>query len=192
MIDEWKCSAALEPANTVIRLGRKGVERIAVRIQHIDIAVAVEIDERNPARAEGGLIRRKNIFAAETSAAVVQKRHDGLVLLADKGHEVEPAVAVEVDRGNVNCSMTSVEDAHSECRSGVMDPQVLEQQDPARLSPPELRDHQIQVPVAVEIAWLDVGHPPEPGLQDVRLPAAIGRPSEPDDLALRVIGREVA
>src|SRR5262249_46785115 len=109
-----KPPAVFEPANAVVRPQIKAVGHVAIGIQDVEIAVAVEIDELDSARPERRLVGLENPLAPEISRALIQERLDAFVFLTDEGEKIEPAVAIEVDGRDVNGPMSRIDLARTE------------------------------------------------------------------------------
>ena len=73
-----------------------GIQIVSVRIQHIDVAILVQIGELNPARPVRRPRRSEDLLHAKRALASVQVGYDRFVLLSDQDNEVEmPVVAPE-------------------------------------------------------------------------------------------------
>src|SRR6516162_7648101 len=85
MVHEGEPALILQPTDPVIGFQQiRWIEGIAVGEQNVEIAVAVEIDQLNAARAKGGMRSGVDHFFAEVSAALVQESHHRFMLLADQ------------------------------------------------------------------------------------------------------------
>ena len=79
---EGERAAVLQPADAVPGLDGRVVERRAVRHQHVEVAVTVEVHEVDPGRAPGRRARREHGPLLELSPSPRPKKaDDGLVLL---------------------------------------------------------------------------------------------------------------
>jgi len=75
---------------------RRVLEGVAVGVQEIGVAVAIQIDHREPAGAEVGVGGSPQEPRREAAAAGIDERPDLLPFLADQRHEIGTAVTVEV------------------------------------------------------------------------------------------------
>ena len=115
------------------------------------------------------------------------------MLLGEEGHEVDPPVPVEVGGRDVEGPRALVERRRDELRLLPVAGAVLEQQDPAPGEEAERGDHEIEVPVAVEVGRLHVGDAGELLGEDALLVGAVGLAPQPHHGALLVVlGHEEA
>ena len=93
-----------EPLHAVPRpaVGRRVVEGVAVAVQEVGVAVAIEIDRREPARSEVGVRRSPHEPRREPAAAGIGEHPDLFPLLADERGDVERAAAVEIGDDHVD------------------------------------------------------------------------------------------
>src|SRR5262245_39811166 len=114
---EGEVAPILQDVNAVVRLQQKWrVQAVAVGVENIEFPVAVKVGELDAARSVCRVRRRVDGLLAKASLSLIDKRDDGFVLLADKGHEVELAIAVDVRDRNVNGAMAVVQHARDEVR----------------------------------------------------------------------------
>ena len=78
---EHQPAAVLEPLNAVVRLGDQVVERVAIGVQDVDVAVAVHVDYLDARRAPIRMRRSVELADAEAALAVTEERDHRLVLL---------------------------------------------------------------------------------------------------------------
>ena len=181
----------LQPLDTVIRLHERVVHRVAVREQHVGIAVLVQVHDLDARRAP---VRMRRLVEdprheREISLAAVDVGDDGLVLLRDQRDEIQLSVLVQIDRDDVNCARARIDDVRDERRLAERSSLVFEDRDVPCRPPPECGDRKIGLAVAVEIARFDVGDAGNPSAQNppnFPLPSA----AHPDDRAVGVIARE--
>ena len=83
----------------MIRLDDGIVERVAVRQQDVEVAVAIEVHHLDARRAPVRMRGRVDHLGREADLrrAVVDERHHLLELLREDRHEIHPAVPVQVD-----------------------------------------------------------------------------------------------
>ena len=103
---ELQLPLVLEPLHAVPRPAvRRGVvERVAVAVHEIDVAVVVQVCQRQPARSEIRIGRAPDHPRREASRPVVHESPDLLPLLADQRHDVGTAIVVDVGNGRVDRS----------------------------------------------------------------------------------------
>ena len=159
VLDEGERALVLEPLDAVVRLHDGVVERVAVRQQHVEVAVAVEIDQLDARRAPVRMRRRVDDLRreADARAAVVHERDHLLELLREHDDEVHLAVLVEVDRDGMDGAGPRIDQVRREGRVRVVGRAVLEHREVADLAPAEGRDREIELAVAVEVRGFDVG-----------------------------------
>src|SRR5262249_52770907 len=86
----------LQPPDAMLRAQNATVERVAVGVDHIEITVAIQVDQLNAAGAVRGMGSGIDRFFAKLTSSLVQKGNDGLVFLADQGHKIGPAVLIKI------------------------------------------------------------------------------------------------
>jgi hypothetical protein len=79
------------------------------------------------------------------------------VLLREQGDEVHAAVAIDIDRDDVDAAGARIDRASREGGMGRAERLVLEDGDRARLAPAKRRDGEIELAVAVEVGGVDAG-----------------------------------
>ena len=105
VIDERIAARVLQPLDAVIRLDDPVVERVAVRQEHVEIAVAVHVHQLDARRAPVRMRRRVDhlLIEREVVRAVVDVGDDRLVLLREQRDEIHLAVLVQIDRDRRGC-----------------------------------------------------------------------------------------
>ena len=182
----------LQPLDAVVGSEHLGVHRVAVGQEDVLVAVTIQIDKLNPGRTKGRVRCGVDDLGTEPMVARVEKRHDRLVLLAQEGHEVGPAVAIEVGHRHVNRAVAWVDRRGNEDRPAGVGRTVFQQEDPPGFQPSELGNNQVEIPVAVEVRGLGVGDAAKPAGQSDRRERSVGHPLEPDDTPDAIVGRRWA
>ena len=176
----------------MIRLHDPVVERVAVRQEDVEVAVLVEIDELDARRAPVRMRRRVDhlLLEREVAGARVDVGDDGLVLLREQRDEVHLAVAVQIDRDDVDAARRadrSCASSNAGCDGFVV--RFSRIGDLPGLAPAERGDREIVLAVAVEVGGLDVGDA-RPAVEPEGAELAVARPRSQIDRALVVIGRK--
>ena len=187
VIGERHPAGVLEPLQAVPTASGGGgvVEGVAVAVDHVGIAVAVEVGQRDPARAEVLVAGAEDSYGREVACAVVHVHVDLFPLLAHERDDVEVAVAVDVGNLRVDRARQLLQQVTFEAPPA----EVLE---PARLALVVAKqgDRQVEVAVAVEIARPDVGNAGHLVGHHVRREALAAVVLEQDDGAYPRVVRE--
>ena len=187
---EREAIAVFQPLHSMIRLQQVGrIQAVAVGVQYVEFAVAVEIHEFDTARTVGGVRPLVDGFLVERAFALIEERNDRFMLLADKGHDVRLAVAVDISNRDVNSAVPIIEDARNETRFFPVARLILQVEDLAGLAPAEGGDHEIELSIAAEIGGLHVCDATDIVQKGVRLKAALAQTAQPDHAAATGIGR---
>ena len=190
VLDERIAVFVLQPLDPVIRLHDPIVERIAVREEDVDVAVAVEVDHLDPRRPPVGMGRGVDHLLLEREVPFVDVREYRLVLLREHRHEIHLAVVIQVDGNDVNAAGARIDRVRDEVGLRRIRRAVLQDGDLTRRAPAERGDRQVGLPVAVEVRGFDVGDA-RPPVEPERREFAVAQPAQPDHRALLVIaGKE--
>ena len=101
VLDERIRARVLEPLDAVIRLDDRLVERVAVRQQDVEVAVAVEVHHLDARRAPvrmRGRCRSPSARSVKSRVPLVDEGDHLLELLREQRDEVHLAVPVQIDR----------------------------------------------------------------------------------------------
>ena len=113
--------------DAVVRLQDEVVEAVAVREQHVEVAVLVEVDQLDAGRAPVRVRPLVDRLRRELAVATVEERHHRLVLLREQDDDVRLAVAVQVGRRHVDRAGARIEHTRHEHRRLPVHRAVLEQ-----------------------------------------------------------------
>jgi len=111
MVLERKTPLVLQPVNGVAGLDVESVQRVAAGVQHIGVAVGVQIDKLDAAGAEGRIFRRKDQLPLEQPLAAVQEGFHRLEFLTEQGDEIQAAIAIQVDDRCMDDAVPVIEQA---------------------------------------------------------------------------------
>ena len=73
------------------------------------------------------------------------------MLLREQRHEIHLAVVIQIDGNDVNAARPRIDGVVGEGRLRGCRRSILENRDPAGLAPPECRDREVVLAIAVEI-----------------------------------------
>ena len=108
---EWKRPTILQPLDAVIGLDDQVVERVAVREQHVEVAVAIQIHDVESGRTPVRMRRDIDRLLPKAAAAFVEVGYGGLVFLCEQRDDVGAPVAVDVCGNNVDGPGPSIQHA---------------------------------------------------------------------------------
>ena len=181
----------------MVGLQKLAVERVAIRGQHVEVTIAVEVHQLNPVRAKRRVPTGEQRLLVELEPPLVDERHDRFMILADQRHEVGPAIPIQIAHRDMNGAMAVIEFVQHKLgrppRGACRRSAILQQQHPPRLDEAELPHHQVEIAIAIEIGWPHVGDPPQPPHQHLDRRLLPPRPfrSQQADLATVMIARLV-
>src|SRR5262249_32947228 len=164
-----------QPLHAVIGLEDKRlIENVAVDVQHVEITVAVHVNQLNAARPVGGMRGRENRLLAKTAIPFVDESDDRPVLLTDEGDKIRPAIFIQIADRDVDRAMAVVEDVRRELRLRPVRGPIFQVDDFAGEPPAENANDQVQLAVAVEIRGLNIGDSADSLKKVDRLESAVG------------------
>ena len=172
MLEEAQPAGVLEPLDAVVRLQQVVVERVAVRHQHIGVAVLVQIDQIDPRRAPVGVRGGAERARAELERRRCAGTRRPTRALAQQREDVGPAVGVEVIAARESRRPWSRTSARTRAarRAGA----ILEQRQRTRPPPAEQAERN-RGRVAVDVRRARIATRPSP----LREQDGLARPSLP-------------
>src|SRR6056297_718273 len=133
------------------RLGQVIVEGIPASENDIQVAVTVQVDRLDSAATQRWPVATVQRFQQKQPVALIQKHVDRFVMLRHQDHQVVQTVAIEIDNVDLHAAGTRVQRLEFELRDAVDAVGLDHHVDAADEVHAEIRNDQIQVPVAVEI-----------------------------------------
>ena len=164
------------------------VEGIAVGIENVGFAVAVQVDPLDAVGAISQIWGPPKRSAVEFPVSLVEERLHALVLVADQGEEIRAAIGIQVADWDVHRARAEIEYFRFEARTLVAGG-ILEQADLARAVPAELGDDHVGPAGRAGVDRPRVRHTPSPdakttssNFSSLSAPAAARRPGRGRDL----------
>ena len=185
--------AILQPLDAVVRLHDQIVEGVAVRQQHVEVTILVQVHDLNPGRSPVRMRRGIDGLGTESPMPLVDERGDGFVLLREQRDHVGTSVAIDIGRNRVDGARARIERPALEGRRRAVRRSPLEQQQASCLSPPECRDDEIEIAIAIEVLRFDIRDARQAGShRRVEEWTERALAAQPDGGPERVIGRQEA
>ena len=154
--------------DAVRRPGQAAVHRVAVGVKDIEVAVAIQIGDVDPARPPGGIGETDQFAVLVAPLATRKPRVYRLVLLGKRRHDVVAAIAIEIGNAHIQHPMPRIDDdlPKSPACPGIPYSTRFRcpEQHPQRSArpPSELRHDQIAAAVVVPIEGDGTDNPPQP------------------------------
>ena len=146
------------------------VHGVAVGVENVEVAIAIEIHQRDPGGAVGGGAGFEQDALAKSAPAVVEECGNPLVLLSEQRHEIESPVAVDIHRDHFNGTGAG----HHRAVAPVIRAPVFEHADFPGSKESERSHDEVHSTVVVEIPGGDIRHAAESLDQGLVRKCAVG------------------